>query len=144
MRSRLRQWLSSNIFTLKRVLSSHFIEPPTPHPLYSPTLPPSLGPHGRHLFPFASPPPFPIPRRYISLRLGNKPQLLLLQTFHNVQGYLERAGDDILRREGQPLRQTYIRHAVALVEFDPHEGLIGGGVFHVMAYFVISMLENGL
>lgn len=59
--------------------------------------------------------------------------LLLLQVLHDLDIDLEHVGHDVRRRQGEPLCQRDVRHAVALVDLDPDELLGVGGVFNVVA-----------
>lgn len=47
--------------------------------------------------------------------------LLLLEIIHNADRDLERAGNDIRRRESQPLSETDVSHPVRLVDLDPDQ-----------------------
>lgn len=70
----------------------------------------------------------------ISLPALDQQLLLLHQALGDIQRDLERVGHDVGGREGQPLRQRDVFHAVALVDLDPDEVFRLGGILDVVAY----------
>lgn len=53
---------------------------------------------------------------------------------HNLDGNFEDARHQIMRSKSQPLRKRNISHAIAFVDFDPHEVIGVGCVLDVMTY----------
>lgn len=60
--------------------------------------------------------------------------LLLYQARRDIKRDLQRVGHDVGGREGQPLRQRDVLHAIALVDLDPDEVFRLGGILDVVAY----------
>lgn len=58
--------------------------------------------------------------------------LLLLEVVGELDGDVERLGDEVGRGEGEPLREGDVGDAVGLVDFDPDEVLVLGSVFDVV------------
>lgn len=67
-----------------------------------------------------------------SVHLSDNQLLLLTQPLRNLHRDLQRRRHDLRRRQRQPLRQRNVHHAVALVDFDPLQSLVGGRVFDIV------------
>lgn len=58
--------------------------------------------------------------------------LLIFDMFDDINVDLKSVGHNIVRRQGEPLSQRDIGHAVTLVQLDPHQLLGVRGVFDVV------------
>lgn len=65
-----------------------------------------------------------------------QPLLLLFQSVYYISWYFQGFGNNLWRRQRQPLRQTYIRYPVALVKFDPDQPFRLRGIFDIVAAVV--------
>lgn len=68
----------------------------------------------------------------------NQDLLLLLDLLGKLQRDLESLGHDIRRRECEPLRQADVGDTLRLVDLDPDEILVLGGVLNVVSITPIS------
>tara|TARA_R110002060_G_scaffold26924_1_gene36550 strand:+ start:1341 stop:1703 length:363 start_codon:yes stop_codon:yes gene_type:complete len=62
--------------------------------------------------------------------------LLVLQLIHHTSRDFQRVRNDIRRCKCQPLRERDIRHTIRLVDLNPNQRLILGGVLNVVAAVV--------
>jgi len=90
---------------------------------------PVLHQHRLHISP---PPSKPIDPQGKPNPLSDYQLLLLPQPPRNLHRDLQRRRHDLRRRQRQPLRQRDVHHAVALVDFDPLQSLVGGRVLDVV------------
>lgn len=81
-------------------------------------------------------PPNPHPSSYLPSPLRDNQLLLLPQPPCNIHRNLQRRRHNFRRRQRQPLRQRDVHDAVGLVDFDPLQSFVEGGVFDVMACVV--------
>lgn len=73
----------------------------------------------------------PVHNRHLTL--CNENLLLLLNVLDEININLERLRRNLWRCQRKPLRQRNVRDTVRLVDFDPDEVLVLGGILNVVA-----------